>query len=45
MKTRNSLNNTVIGRGYKSTSKSETININQVSKPFNVVDGKIVECK
>lgn len=45
MKTRNSYNNRSIERGYKSTSKSETININQVSKPFNVVDGKIVECR
>ncbi len=30
---------------YKNSSSSETININKVSKPFNVIDGKIVEIK
>jgi len=37
------INNTVVERGYKNTSASETVNINKVSKPFKVISGCIVD--
>jgi hypothetical protein len=37
------INATPVIRNYKNTSKSETINVNLVSKPLYLVDGKVSE--
>ena len=33
----------IIDRGNKNTSKSETVPLSKLQKPFRVIDGKIVE--
>ncbi len=40
-----SSNNKVVDRGYKNTSTSETVNVNNINPPFRVINGEMVHAK